>query len=70
MAYRGAPVHGVADALALQPDGVVLSNVNPAQVGPKAARLERQFSGPVLTLWTGRTFAEWKEERLIRSMAA
>lgn len=70
MAYRGAPVHRVDDALALHPDGVVLSNINPAQVGPKAATLERKFEGPVLTLWSGRTFAEWKDERLVKSLAA
>jgi hypothetical protein len=70
MAYRGAPILRVDDALALQPDGVILSNVNPAQVGPKAAQLERKFAGSVLTLWTGRTFAEWKDEQMMRALAA
>ncbi|MFT3788431.1 MAG: glycosyltransferase [Tepidisphaeraceae bacterium] len=63
LGYRGTPVLPVADATALHPDGIVLSNVNPAQVDAKAKALRASFAGPVLTLWQGRTFSEWKASR-------
>lgn len=49
--YRGLPVFAVTEALATAPEAVVLSNINPAQCREKAARLLREFRGPVLQLW-------------------
>jgi hypothetical protein len=39
-------------------DGIVLSNVSPAQVGPRAAQLRRRWAGPLLTLWQPKTLGK------------
>jgi hypothetical protein len=52
--YRGAPVITEAQAMADAPDGIVVSNINPAQVERIAARLRSTFTGPILTLWRSR----------------
>jgi hypothetical protein len=46
----------MADAAALdaKPDGIVISNVNPAQVGPRQQELAAKFDGPILALWEPR----------------
>lgn len=49
--YRGLPVLSVREALATAPDGVVVSNINPAQCRTCFARLRDGFRGPVLMLW-------------------
>jgi hypothetical protein len=49
--YRGVRVLPVGEALAMEADGVVLSNVNPAQVEGKLAKLRMATSVPVLRLW-------------------
>lgn len=49
--YRGLPVLSLGEALATAPDGVVLSNINPAQCRQRARRLSEAFRGPLLTLW-------------------
>lgn len=54
-AYRGVPVLRDRDALNGLADGVILSNVNPARVEPRAAELRRRWAGPLLTLWRPRT---------------
>lgn len=55
--YRGLPV--VADlAAAGHFDGVVLTNVNPAQVGPRTDTLRTATDRPVLTLWRPRRLDE------------
>ena len=43
----------VADAAAISaaPDGVIISNVNPAQIDGVSRRFEGKFAGPVLRLW-------------------
>lgn len=51
MSYRGAPVMPLERALALAPDAIILSNVNPAQCRERAAMLHRHYRGPLLTLW-------------------
>ena len=48
---RGVPILPDAGALALRPDGVVISNVNPAQVDAVEQRIRDRFDGPVLRLW-------------------
>jgi hypothetical protein len=48
---RGVPILPDAAALALRPDGVVISNVNPAQVDAVEQRVRDRFDGPVLRLW-------------------
>lgn len=49
--YRGLRVVDTSRAAALEPDGVVLANVNPAQVQRRADELAGRFDGPILTLW-------------------
>ena len=50
LSYRGVPV--VSDSEAFDGvDGVVISNVNPAQVDRVAARIGRLWRGPTLRLW-------------------
>lgn len=49
--YRGIPVQPVA-AAAQGVDGVILSNINPAQVEPGARQVAHHFTGPVLRLWS------------------
>src|SRR5213079_3529436 len=49
--YRGVPIIPAAELSSVQPDGVVVSNTNPAQVGARAGEIQRAFAGPVLTLW-------------------
>lgn len=55
--YRGAAVLPDRAALDLRADGVVLSNVNPAQAGPRAEELRRRWAGPLLTLHQPRTLS-------------
>jgi GT2 family glycosyltransferase len=54
MRYRGVPILNSADALARGADGVVVSNVNPAQMDARARQVRERFAGPVLTLWEPR----------------
>jgi GT2 family glycosyltransferase len=54
MRYRGVPVLNSADALGRGVDGVVVSNVNPAQMDARARQVRERFAGPVLTLWEPR----------------
>jgi len=48
MKYRGIPI---VDSLGADTDGMVLSNVNPAQVEPRIKMIRQVFPGPVLQLW-------------------
>jgi hypothetical protein len=48
--YRGTPINAAPPAV----DGVVLSNVNPAQVERRVLDLCRTFDGPILRLWEPR----------------
>ncbi len=52
--YRGVPLMPDADAARLEPDGVVLSTINPAQIGPRLAQLKNLFPCPALRLWEPR----------------
>jgi hypothetical protein len=51
MEYHGVPVLDAPAAFALEPDGVVVANVNPAQIDRVVERAARRFAGPVLRLW-------------------
>lgn len=50
--YRGVPVVSTDTAVALKPDGMVVSNINPAQCRQKTEKVRGLFPGPVLSLWT------------------
>lgn len=49
--YRGVPVLSDDAAFARAPDGIVISNVNPAQIDGVEERLKEKFVGPILRLW-------------------
>lgn len=52
--WNNLPIQSDERVRSMHPDGVVLSNVNPAQVGRRVTELERVFSCPVLSLWQPR----------------
>lgn len=49
--YRGLPIISDDHMLPDSVDGIVLTNVNPAQVGKRLEQLRRSFHIPVLALW-------------------
>ena len=49
--HEAVPILPDVEALATHPDGVVIANVNPAQVDAVEWRIRSQFEGPVLRLW-------------------
>lgn len=49
--YRGLPILNPTALATLKPDGVVISNTNPAQVESKVQQVKQVYGGPVLTLW-------------------
>jgi len=51
MKYRGVPILGPDAALSLEPEGIVVSNVNPAQINRAVEQCKKVFAGPVLRLW-------------------
>jgi GT2 family glycosyltransferase len=51
LVYRGAPILTDEQALRQRVDGIVVSNINPAQVDERCAQLARAFAGPLLRLW-------------------
>ncbi len=56
--YRGIRIKDDRCALDASIEGIVLSNVNPARVGPRLAQLQDKFQGPILTLWQPQALAE------------
>jgi len=54
MSHRGARILPIATAVELETDGIVLSNINPAQIEDRLANLRAAFSGPILRLWEPR----------------
>jgi GT2 family glycosyltransferase len=68
MSYRGTPIIPDDDAPRQDVDGIVLSNVNPAQIDRRLSTLRAWFDGPVLRLWEPRHLAD--ELRSARSLAA
>lgn len=53
--HLGVPIVSIADASQLQIDGIVLSNINPAQIDDRLADLHAEYSGPILRLWEPRS---------------
>lgn len=51
LSYRGIPIEPDGRALRRDPDGVVISTINPAQLDDRLNRLRAQYAGPILTLW-------------------
>lgn len=51
LTYRGVPILDPGAAVKLKPDGVIVSNVNPAQVDGHEQSIRRLFAGPILRLW-------------------
>jgi GT2 family glycosyltransferase len=54
MKYRGVPILAPDAALSLEPEGIVISNVNPAQIDLAVEQCKKMFAGPVLRLWEPR----------------
>lgn len=52
--YRGVPILADAEALARPCAGVVVSNVNPAQIDGVIRRIRCRYDGPILRLWEPR----------------
>lgn len=63
--YRRVPIVPLADAAALEPDGVIISNINPAQTRPWIDRVKQAFAGPVLSLWAPQYIEPRSSEHLI-----
>jgi hypothetical protein len=59
--YRGLAIEPHETALRREPDGVIVANINPAQVERCAARVRAFCGAPVLTLWSGRRMGEVAE---------
>lgn len=58
MKYRGIPILPPDAALSLEPEGIVISNVNPAQIDRAVELCKKDFAGPVLRLWEPRFIDE------------
>jgi N-acetylglucosaminyl-diphospho-decaprenol L-rhamnosyltransferase len=52
--HRGVQILPIAEAVKLKIDGIILSNINPAQIEDRLAKLQAVFSGPILRLWEPR----------------
>jgi GT2 family glycosyltransferase len=52
--YRDLPILPLAEALTGSLDGVILSNINPAQIDGKAKQIRDHYAGPLLRLWQPR----------------
>jgi hypothetical protein len=51
MSYRGVPVLADKECWRVAEDGIVLSNINPAQVDTRMAQLRFVCPRPLLRLW-------------------
>ena len=49
--YRSMPIVDLPTAVDLRPDGIVITNINPAQIDDHERAVRRIFNGPVLRLW-------------------
>lgn len=54
--YRGLKVQTLDRMPALEADGVVIANVNPAQIDQKHDAIAEHFDGPILKLWSPRKY--------------
>ncbi len=64
--YRGVPIVPRAQVVSESIDGIVMSNINPAQIDIRMEALRRKFNGPILRLWQPRLIGNV----LPKSMAA
>lgn len=67
LTYRRLPIGQDAVFLRRKCDGIVLSNINPAQVERRAAELRESFGLPVLTLWTPHRLADTQHPTAVRA---
>ncbi len=63
MTYRGMPILSPDAALSLDPDGIVIANVNPAQIDRAVEQCKKLFAGPVLRLWEPRYIEDSDDAR-------
>lgn len=68
--YRGLPVLRDDDAAYRMLDGVVLSNVSPARVGPRMEALVRRFAVPTLQLWSPQYLVPTQPQGLSQRISA
>jgi hypothetical protein len=61
--YRAVPVVEPADLDGLGIDGVIVSNINPAQIDRVVERVAESFAGPILRLWEPRYLGGPRRER-------
>lgn len=61
--YRRIPIVPYANADEGSFDGIVLSNINPAQVEKRSQALESRFKVPILRLWTPRLLSQIQSPR-------
>jgi GT2 family glycosyltransferase len=62
-AYKGLFYRGIPVCLQAPAQGVVIANINPAQIDGIERRLQQHFAGPILRLW------ETNEPQIIRQAA-
>jgi N-acetylglucosaminyl-diphospho-decaprenol L-rhamnosyltransferase len=51
MSHRGVPIVPISQTVRRSIDGIVLSNINPAQIDDRLDDLRNAFPGPILRLW-------------------
>jgi hypothetical protein len=64
LSYRGLSILPDDAALKRAPDGIALSNVNPAQVDRRLEQLRARFDGPILRLWEPRLMSAADADRV------
>ena len=52
--YRGVPIVPSTKVTPESIDGIVMSNINPAQIDKRMDALSSKFAGPILRLWQPR----------------
>ncbi len=56
--HRGVPILALGEAIGLGADGIILSNINPAQIDDRLAAIRAAYAGPILRLWEPRFLAQ------------
>lgn len=74
LTYRGVAVRTDAVAMSTDPEAIIVSNINPAQVERRVDALREQYKVPVLALWKPRTLSaparDTKPQETMRDAAA
>jgi GT2 family glycosyltransferase len=65
LVYRGVRVMSIGEALQMNPDGIVLANVNPSQVESWLRDLQQKYDGPVLSFWNPIRLADLRNMRRV-----